>query len=121
MSTFPELRGEATTGKTKVWSIRVSDQDGVGVIETTHGYLDGKMQVTEKRITDGKNLGKKNATTAVQQAVSEARAAWTKKKESGYAEATAAVSDAADAMEDMAGPHPVRCHVRYQKLGHART
>ena len=101
MSTFPELRGEATTGKTKVWSIRVSDQDGVGVIETTHGYLDGKMQVTEKRITDGKNLGKKNATTAVQQAVSEARAAWTKKKESGYAEATAAVSDAADAMEDI--------------------
>lgn len=86
MSTFPILHGEATTGKTKVWSIRVLDQDDVGVIETSHGYLDGKMQTNQKVISQGKNLGKKNATTAVQQAISEARALWVKKKESGYTE-----------------------------------
>ena len=89
MSTFPTLHGEATTGKTKVWCIRVLDQDGVGVIETSHGYLDGKMQTNQKVISQGKNLGKKNATTAVEQAVSEAKALWVKKKESGYTETVA--------------------------------
>ena len=58
MATFPELQGTATTGKTKMWSIRVfdrastTDTDLVGVIETTHGYVDGKKQVNEKIISD---------------------------------------------------------------------
>ena len=90
MAHFPSLSGEATTGKTKVWSIRVFEQMGTGVIETTHGYLDGKMQVNQKVIAQGKNLGKKNATTAVEQAISEARATWIKKIESGYAESIVA-------------------------------
>lgn len=83
---FPELQGESTTGKTKVWSVRVFDRDGHGVIETSHGYIDGKKQVNEKVIDEGKNIGKKNETSPFQQAVNEARSAWTKKKESGYAE-----------------------------------
>jgi hypothetical protein len=88
MASFPELRGEAQTGKTKMWSIRVLEQEltagTVGVIETTHGYLDGKKQVNEKTIYEGKNIGKKNETTALQQAINEARSQWVKKKESGY-------------------------------------
>ena len=84
---FPTLQGEATTGKAKVWSIRVIDRDGHGVIETSHGYLGGKIQINEKVISAGKNIGKKNETSPFQQAVSEARAAWIKKKESGYTEA----------------------------------
>jgi len=99
MSTFPILHGEATTGKTKVWSIRAFEQDGVGVIETSHGYLDGKMQTNQKIISQGKNLGKKNATTAVQQAVSEAKSLWVKKKESGYAE-TVATAEEVEKEED---------------------
>lgn len=88
MADFTELFGEATTGKTKAWSIRVFERDGCGVIETTHGYVDGKKQVNEKIITTGKNIGRKNETTPLQQAINEAKAAWTKKKESGYATAT---------------------------------
>ena len=84
MASFPELQGEATTGKTKMWSIRVLERDTTGVIETTHGYIDGKKQVNEKVISVGKNIGKKNETTPLQQAVSEAKASWIKKKESGY-------------------------------------
>jgi len=88
MASFPELQGEATTGKTKMWSIRVTERTQgsqvVGVIETTHGYVDGKKQVNEKVISEGKNIGKKNETTPLEQAVSEARSAWVKKKESGY-------------------------------------
>ena len=84
MASFPELQGEATTGKTKMWAIRVLERGDAGVIETTHGYIDGKKQVNEKVISVGKNIGKKNETTPLQQAVSEAKASWIKKKESGY-------------------------------------
>ncbi len=86
MATFPTLFGEASTGKTKQWSICVVEEDGCGVIRVEHGYEGGKLQVLLKTIREGKNLGRKNATTAVEQALSEARAAWVKKKESGYAE-----------------------------------
>jgi len=85
MAEFPQLQGEAQTGKTKMWSIRVFERDGTGVIQTTYGYVDGKKQVNEKVIAEGKNLGKKNETTPLQQAINEARTAWIKKKESGYA------------------------------------
>lgn len=84
MASFPELNGEATTGKTKMWSIRVLERDGCGIIETTRGYVDGKKQINEKNITEGKNIGKKNETTPLQQAINEARSYWVKKKESGY-------------------------------------
>lgn len=89
MASFPELQGEAQTGKTKMWSIRVIERyigNGLmcGIIETTHGYVDGKKQTNEKIISDGKNIGKKNETTPLQQAINEARSAWIKKKESGY-------------------------------------
>ena len=42
------------------------------------------MQVNEKIISEGKNIGKKNETSPFDQAVSEAKAAWTKKRESNY-------------------------------------
>ena len=87
MSHFPTLHGEGVLGKTKVWTISVEERDASGVIVISRGYLDGKMQVSEKVISQGKNIGKKNETTPVQQAVSEARASWIKMKESGYSEA----------------------------------
>jgi DNA ligase-1 len=84
MADFQTLYGEASTGKVKQWSIRVFERDGSGIIETSHGYEGGKIQVNEKEISEGKNIGKKNETTPLQQAINEAKAAWTKKKESGY-------------------------------------
>ena len=85
MADFPVLYGEASTGKVKQWSIRVFQKGASGVIETTHGYEGGKLQVNQKEIGEGKNIGKKNETTALQQAINEAKAQWIKKKESGYA------------------------------------
>jgi DNA ligase-1 len=84
MADFEVLYGKATTGKIKVWSIKVVERDGNGVIITNHGYLDGKIISNDKIISEGKNVGKKNATTAVQQAIAEARSSWIKKTESGY-------------------------------------
>lgn len=86
MATFPYLYGEASTGKIKQWSIRVYEEDDISVISIEHGYEGGKLQSIQKKIREGKNLGKKNATTALQQAIQEARAQWLKKKESGYSE-----------------------------------
>jgi len=83
---FPQLQGEAQSGKSKTWSVRVLERDGMGIIETTHGYLGGKMQINEKVISEGKNIGKKNATTPLQQATNEAKSLWVKKKENGYSE-----------------------------------
>ena len=120
MSHFPTLHGEGVLGKTKVWTISVEDRDGSGVIMITRGYLDGKMQVSEKVISQGKNIGKKNETTPVQQATSEARASWIKMKESGYFEA---IKEEVDNAASVRGkgiaadvPLPMLAH-EYQKRG----
>lgn len=90
MAHFPTLHGKAANGKTKVWTISVS---GEAMIQTVRGFLDGKMQVNEKAILVGKNIGKKNETTHLQQAISEARACWIAMKENGYYEASGEASD----------------------------
>ena len=84
MSDFPELYGKSVLGKLKLWSVRVFEQFNTGVIETVHGYEGGKMQTAQKVISEGKNTGKKNETTPLQQAVQEAKSLWIKKKESGF-------------------------------------
>jgi ATP-dependent DNA ligase len=128
MASFPELQGEATTGKTKMWSIKVTERDSCGVIETTHGYVDGKKQINEKIIAEGKNIGKKNETTPLQQAINEARSSWVKKKESGYAPiGVTDEGDDAESVESAAGgnkskgideevPSPMLAH-DYNKRG----
>lgn len=86
MSTFPTLYGEASTGKCKQWTVRVDTRDNTGVICVCYGYKDSKQQVNERIVSKGKNIGKSNETTAVQQAVLEAQSLWNKKRDSGYNE-----------------------------------
>jgi len=101
---FPTLYGSATNGKVKEWSIRVIETDGI-FIETRHGYEGGKIQTNQKEITQGKNIGKKNATTPLQQAISDAQSLWQKKRDEKYAvkapisaiSATSATSEATSA------------------------
>jgi DNA ligase-1 len=62
-----------------------------------------KMTVSEKIITEGKNIGKKNETTAIQQAHLEARATWNKKKDSGYVDYATATCGGAGAAGAGAG------------------
>ena len=93
MASFPPLFGTSSTGKTKTWSICVVDRDGTGVVQTTHGYVGSKQTTTERIVKEGKNLGKKNATTALSQAIAEAASDWTKKNEmGGYKEEVATVA-----------------------------
>jgi DNA ligase-1 len=59
----------------------------ITVVKQLNITINVKKQVNTKVIDSGKNIGKKNETTALQQAMSEARATWQKKKDAGYAEA----------------------------------
>ncbi len=86
---FPTLFGEASTGKRKVYNIKVVEKRSAsgatyGTIVKEYGYEDGKKQINEKDIYEGKNIGRSNETTALEQAISEARNSWQKKRSEGY-------------------------------------
>jgi len=76
------LFARTNTSAIQTWTIEV---DG-NKFRTHYGQIDGAIQITEWTLCTGKNTGKKNATSAEDQAVKEAKATWKKKKESGYFE-----------------------------------
>ena len=84
---LPTLYGEAASGKTKQWAISVTARNGDGIITVVRGYQGGKLQMTEKAVSVGKNIGRRNETTPLEQAIAEAKATWIKMKEGGYHEA----------------------------------
>lgn len=94
MAEFPTLYGESSHGKTKMWSVQVIERDGAGVIVQKHGYVGAKIVENERVVSIGKNIGKKNETTPVQQAINEARALWNKKRDAAYAPETPAAGGA---------------------------
>jgi len=77
---LPMLFARTNTGAIQTWTIEV---DGAKY-RTHYGQVDGAIQTTEWTLCEGKNSGKKNATSSEDQAVKEAKATWKKKKESGY-------------------------------------
>ena len=84
---FPKLYGLPSNGKkVKEWSIDVYEVGSSAFIKRIHGYTDCKMQETAKEILKGKNIGKKNETTPLQQATNEAKSLWKKQIDSGYVE-----------------------------------
>ena len=53
------LYGKSTNGKIKEWNISVLKMaDGTCYIETLHGYEDGKKQLDQRYIEEGKNIGR---------------------------------------------------------------
>ncbi len=79
---FPTLYKRTTSGKTQVWMIGVRDNgDDTATIRIEQGQQGGKMQSYEETIREGKNLGRKNATTSLEQARAEAQARWNRQKD----------------------------------------
>ena len=87
---FPKLYAQDKNGKIKVWSAAVlvnSSHAGVGggggavASRITHGYINGKQQVAYRDCEAGKNIGRSNETTPLEQCISETRRKWTDKKE----------------------------------------
>lgn len=73
---LPKIYGIEKNGKTKVWSATIYS-DGISskaVIE--YGQIDGKKQINEREYTLGKNIGKKNETSPLQQCIAETKKKW---------------------------------------------
>ncbi len=83
---WPFLYGRSSTGKIKVWRIKVKKQkNGTAEIITQHGYEDSdELQKAVVRVIFGKNIGRSNETTPYEQACSEAASKWEKKKDKKY-------------------------------------
>lgn len=77
--TFPTLYHRAKTGKLYQWSISTNDEQ----IVTAYGVVDGEL-TTATKLAKPKNVGKTNETSSKEQAISEARAEWTKKLKLRY-------------------------------------
>lgn len=84
MSNFPRLYKTDSKGKTRIWQVEVIDKTYVSVIVVTHGELLGKQQVKETVINSGKNIGKANETSCLEQANLEAQSKWNKQIDKGY-------------------------------------
>lgn len=84
---LPTIYGVEKNGKTKLWTARIYRDilNGNATAEIIYGQLDGKKQTTTREYTEGKNLGKKNETTPLQQCMCETRRKWQDKMEKeGY-------------------------------------
>lgn len=84
---LPILYCHSKSGKVKQWEIAtVERSDGVSLIQSLAGYVDGKKQLAEIEVTEGKNIGKSNETTPWTQACFEAESRWKKQIDKGYTE-----------------------------------
>jgi DNA ligase-1 len=87
--TLPTLYGKDTSGKTKQWSAAIFTNGSVARYTVEYGQVDGKLQTTSRDFTEGKNIGKKNETTPLQQCTNEIKKKWEDKKEKErYSETT---------------------------------
>jgi DNA ligase-1 len=87
---FTTLYKKTSTGAIQYWNVSVTVQyhasKKVGVIKYKYGQKDGKEQVTDDYIKNGKNIGKVNETNVIEQTILEAQAKWEKQKKKGYVE-----------------------------------
>jgi len=81
IETLPTLYGVEKNGKIKTWcaSIYLKGADkktspAYAIIQ--HGQQEGKKQTTQRDYTEGKNIGKKNETTPLQQCITETKKKW---------------------------------------------
>lgn len=79
---LPRLYTKSSTGATQLWTIEI-DGDRYRTISGQEG---GTMTTSSWTLCRGKNVGRANETSDEQQAMSEAKAKWKKKKEHGGSE-----------------------------------
>jgi len=79
---FPKLYAQDKNGKIKVWTAAVVRRSSsVIASRITHGYINGKQQVAFRECEAGKNIGRSNETTPLEQCISETLRKWLDKKE----------------------------------------
>jgi ATP-dependent DNA ligase len=81
IKTYPTLYSKDTTGKIRIW---LQEQKGANY-RTVAGVKDSENLVySDWSVAEPKNTGKKNATTAEEQAVAEIEAKYKKQRKTGY-------------------------------------
>ena len=112
VESLPVLYGTEKNGKTRVWIAKIyfkgkskGEQTQAPAFATIeHGQLDGKLQMTIREYTEGKNIGKKNETTPLQQCISETKRKWTDKHEKESYQDT--IKEQAQAQASASDPAP---------------
>lgn len=115
---FDILFKKASTGAIQQWEIwSEENEDGTASITTRWGQVEGAVQTTTDIIKTGKNIGKKNETSAAQQAHLEAKARWEKQLKKGYVQNidAARAGQVDDVIEG--GVVPMLAH-KYSEQGH---
>ena len=82
---FETLYSLDKKNKIREWDIQVKNEGDYSDIIIVHGGTDARKIETINRVSEGKNIGKKNETTHYQQACKEATSKWIKKRDiEGY-------------------------------------
>lgn len=108
---LPTLYKKTSTSAIQYWQVWTEGN----IIKTAYGQVDGKEQITEDVIHNGKNVGRSNETTPEQQAELEAVSRWEKKKKKNYVED---LDRAAKSETDVVGGLDVMLAHPYSKQGH---
>lgn len=110
MKEFSKLYKKTTTGAIQEWLVSVDIIAGVPTIINNYGQVGGKIQESQEQILEGKNIGKANETSALQQAELQAQSRWEKQKKKGYVET---IEDAQNGVVDdliEGGIFPILAH-----------
>lgn len=114
---LPKLYKKTSTGAIQEWIVGVKVANDGAIIVNNYGQVGGKIQESQELVSEGKNIGRANETTALQQANAQAKARWEKQLKKGYAQtiedAQAGVTD--DVIEG--GIFPILAH-KYAEQGH---
>lgn len=114
-TTFPTLYKKTSTGAIQFWQIEVQPCcnglcDPADII-TNYGQVGtDSPQTTIDTISEGKNTGKKNATTPLQQALKEAQSKWERQKKKGYVDTQALAQEGATDDLIEGGINPMLAH-----------
>jgi ATP-dependent DNA ligase len=72
------------SGKIRFWSVSVDDEPSGVYITRRYGQIGGKETVSRTEITSGKNIGRSNETSKLEQANLEAKSIYKKQLEAGF-------------------------------------
>jgi len=117
IKTFKQLYKKTSTGAIQTTIISVVVDDDLVKVITKFGQVDGKIQESPVIIKEGKNIGKANETTAIEQAVLQAESDWKKKLKKGYVDN---IEDAKNGVVDDiigGGIFPMLAH-KFSEQGH---
>ena len=85
VSALQSLYKRDSKDQVRIWTVEVGyDNDDVAGIRSISGLVDGKKVTSVWNLSQAKNVGRSNATTAKTQAEFEAQAQWTKKADKEY-------------------------------------